>query len=278
MLLFAIIPILNTRVIILIPKKNWEIDLKHLESLIDEKTQAIIANNPSNPCGSIFSKEHMKEILDLCYKHRLPLICDEVYTHMVFGGDGEEFFSFHEVSEKVPVIIVGGLAKRFLVPGWRLGWALISDRGGALKEFRKGVFNLAQLILGPNSVVQATLPFMLDSNNMELQKFFTEVNTKIGTCASIFVEGFQKIKGLKVIVPKGAMYMMVKIELEMFENIKDDFDFVVKLLAEESLAILPGNIFTYPGFFRVVLCVNRQVSEEVVQRMASFCERHLKRS
>jgi tyrosine aminotransferase len=63
--------------------KNWEVNLDDIEKLIDDKTAAIIINNPSNPCGSVFSKEHMVDIINLAQKYKLPIIADEVYGEMV---------------------------------------------------------------------------------------------------------------------------------------------------------------------------------------------------
>ncbi len=62
---------------------NWEADLQQLENLIDEKTVTIIVNNPSNPCGSVFSKAHLLNIIKLAEKYKLPIIADEVYGDMV---------------------------------------------------------------------------------------------------------------------------------------------------------------------------------------------------
>ena len=61
----------------------WEVDLQHLESLIDCDTVAILVNNPSNPCGSVFSAEQLRAILDIARRHRVPIIADEVYEHLV---------------------------------------------------------------------------------------------------------------------------------------------------------------------------------------------------
>ena len=58
-------------------------DLQNLADNIDENTAAVIFNNPSNPCGGVFSKEHVQEIIDLCEAHKLPIISDEVYEHVV---------------------------------------------------------------------------------------------------------------------------------------------------------------------------------------------------
>lgn len=69
----------------LLADKNWSIDLEHLESLIDENTAAIVINNPSNPCGSVFSRKHLMQILELAEKYRKPIIADEIYDKFVFS-------------------------------------------------------------------------------------------------------------------------------------------------------------------------------------------------
>jgi tyrosine aminotransferase len=65
------------------PDRQWEVDIDHLESLIDEHTAAIVVNNPSNPCGSVYSKEHLTDILQVAAKHKIPIIADEIYEHFV---------------------------------------------------------------------------------------------------------------------------------------------------------------------------------------------------
>uniref|UniRef100_A0A673LXH2 Tyrosine aminotransferase n=1 Tax=Sinocyclocheilus rhinocerous TaxID=307959 RepID=A0A673LXH2_9TELE len=70
----------------LLPEKSWEIDLQHLESLIDDKTACLIVNNPSNPCGSVFSREHQHKILSVASRNCIPILADEIYGDMVFPG------------------------------------------------------------------------------------------------------------------------------------------------------------------------------------------------
>lgn len=62
----------------LLPEKQWQVDLEQMESLIDSNTAALLINNPSNPCGSVFSERHLLDILSICEKHYLPIIADEV--------------------------------------------------------------------------------------------------------------------------------------------------------------------------------------------------------
>jgi len=65
------------------PELDWEIDLDDLEAQIDESTAAIVINNPSNPCGSVFSRDHILDILDVAARYYVPIIADEIYEHMV---------------------------------------------------------------------------------------------------------------------------------------------------------------------------------------------------
>lgn len=65
------------------PERSWEIDLDHLASLADYDTVCIVVNNPSNPCGSVYSREHIRDILSVAERMRLPIIADEIYADFV---------------------------------------------------------------------------------------------------------------------------------------------------------------------------------------------------
>jgi tyrosine aminotransferase len=77
---------------------------------------------------------------------------DEIYGDMVFGSN--VFFPIATLTKTVPVVAVGGLAKQFLIPGWRVGWVMVHDRNNVLKDVRTAYFKLSQNILGANSLVQ----------------------------------------------------------------------------------------------------------------------------
>lgn len=119
----------------LLPNKQWQIDLEQMETLIDENTAAIVLTNPSNPCGSVFGKQHILDVIALCEKYCIPIIADEIYEHFVFPN--VEYHSISSLSENVPVLSCGGLTKRFLVPGWRMGWITIHDRNNIFQDIRK---------------------------------------------------------------------------------------------------------------------------------------------
>lgn len=261
---------IETRYYNLLPENSWEVDLEHLESLIDENTATIIINNPSNPCGSVFSRQHIRDIVDIASRHKLPIIADEIYAHFVFAG--EEYYSVASQSTDVPVLSCGGLTKRFLVPGWRMGWITIHDRNNVFaKEVRAGLQALSTRILGPNTIIQGAVPSILKNTT---QKYHQETVGMVQENAILSYKAISKIPGLKPVMPQGAMYMMIGIEMERFPEFTSDVDFTEKLVTEQSVFCLPAKCFEYPNFFRVVLTVPQEKLDIACQRIQEFCSEH----
>jgi len=210
------------------PESGWEIDLPYLEKQINSETKAILINNPSNPCGSVFSRAHTKELIKICHKHKVPIIADEIYDGMTWAD--EEFTplrSLISAETPVPVISCGGISKQYLVPGWRVGWVVVSDPGNAMVNCKQGITNLTQVILGPNSLIQGALPTILADTP---ESFYAEVSDTLKRHAEYLYEGLSQIETLSPIKPGGAMYMMVKVELDRLRGIDSTTEFCKKLL------------------------------------------------
>jgi len=190
---------------------------------------------------------------------------------MVFGG--KPFCSLSSLSENVPILAVGGIAKQLLVPGWRVGWLLLHDRGNKLKEIREGVSNLSQLILGANTLIQSALPEIFQTIT---DSYYAELCKQLENHASIIANGLAKVPELRVLAPKGAMYLMVQIHVELFKDIADDRDFAQKLLTEELVFVLPAAIFGAPNFVRLVICAPDDMLKSACERITNFCTNHRK--
>ncbi|XP_045127295.1 tyrosine aminotransferase-like [Portunus trituberculatus] len=254
----------------LLPERNWEIDLEMLEASIDDQTAAIVVNNPSNPCGSVYNKEHLTAILEVAARNKVPIIADEIYDHFVF--EGQEYHPIASLTEEVPVLSCGGLTKRFLVPGWRMGWITICDRGNVLdREARNGLQSLSQRIIGSNTLVQGALPTILASTP---QSFFTDTLAQIQANAELSYSILREVPGLNPIMPQGAMYMMVGVDMAKFPGLKNDLELVERMISEESVFCLPGKCFDYPNYMRIVLTVPETQLREACNRIIAFCSRH----
>lgn len=116
----------------LCPDKHWECDLQHLRELLHAygpRVRGMVINNPSNPTGSVYSLEHLKSLVRFAEQFKIPIVADEIYADICWRG------CFHPLAavaaglgRQVPVITASGLAKQFLVPGWRLGWLCFQDK------------------------------------------------------------------------------------------------------------------------------------------------------
>lgn len=272
----------------LLPGSDWEVDLEaadHLLRGLREEGRAAagwIVNNPSNPCGSVYSQEHLQAIKRLALYHGVPIIADEVYEDLVFAPN-----QYHPLAAlepvSVPVITCGGTAKRFLVPGWRLGWLLLAPNcGPALDEVRKGVADLACLLLGANSVIQAALPAILQDVP---RSYHESVNAYMARNAQILYEALAPTENgndkdnmaplpITINRPQGAMYVLVGLPQGHFD-FADDVAASELLISEESVKVLPGTIFGIPHYIRIVISPPPEVIREAAQRILHFCQRHM---
>lgn len=251
---------------------NWEVDTDSLEDAIDENTAAVIFINPSNPTGAVFKRNHMQKLVDICEKYKVTIIADEIYAGMTYHG--VEYVSFVELAKTIPVIHVGGLAKRFLVPGWRMGWTITHDPKNIFKNsLTIGIAKMSTRLVGPNKLIQSAMPKILGGTP---ESWHIEQNAKLGEAADMFYKGLKNALGLTPIMPDGAMYMMVKIDFSLYEDIKDDLTFVQQLVAERSVFCLPGSCFGSPKCIRVVITVPQSKIPEACERIADFCDSHKK--
>ena len=241
----------------LLPDQNWEVDLVAMEALIDNRTKAILINNPSNPCGSTFSPAHLQAITDLAARHGLPILADEIYSGLVFHGN---FTPIHTCTGTVPVISLGGIAKEFVVPGGRVGWVVLHDKGsGRLEEVQRGLRSLSQLIIGACSLLQAALPRLLtpapdSADDRALKLYAAEYRKILSRNAELCRSACADCPELTCSVPSGAMYAMIGVDVDKLSGIRDDADFAKQLLVEQNLFLLPGKCFGMDNYVRIITC------------------------
>ncbi|CAN1230778.1 S-alkyl-thiohydroximate lyase SUR1 [Linum perenne] len=235
----------------LVPERGWEVDLEAVESLADENTVAMVIINPGNPCGCVYSYEHLKRVAETAKKLGILVISDEVYAHLTFGSN--KFVPMGVFGSVVPVLTLGSISKRWIVPGWRLGWLVTADPNGIL--LKTGFVELIQASLNtspdPPTFIQA-----VDLCYDRLQ------DVPCITCPK---------------KPGGAMFAMVKLECSELEGIKDDMEFCLKLAKEESVIVLPGTTVGQKGWLRITFAIEPATLEVGVGRIKAFCERHVKK-
>lgn len=207
-------------------------------------------NNPSNPCGSNFSKEHLAKILEVADEIKVPIISDEVYFGLAYE-DGAEYFSLAHIPSDVPIICINSISKIYCLPGWRLGWSIVYNRHGYFNKVIDHLHKHNQINLHPTSLVQKALPRILKEVGDD---YFTGLKQKLKEASHNAYEQLSGIRGLEPVKASAAMYMMVRIKLDEFADIENDLDFCKKLLQEECVLTFPAQSFFSKDAFRVVIC------------------------
>ena len=145
---------------------------------------------------------------------KLPIISDETFQGMVFYPERVEFQSLTSLKPKVPIITCDGIGKRYLLPGWRLGWLIVHNRFNALIDVRQGIWRLLQIINGPSTMGQGALVQTLNKTPSE---FFTNTNKVLAENAKHFAECLGGIPGFKPFPPQAGWFMAVEIEPNLFK-------------------------------------------------------------
>ncbi|KAG5551282.1 hypothetical protein RHGRI_009637 [Rhododendron griersonianum] len=240
----------------LLPNSGWEVDLDDVEALADHNTVAMAIINPGNPCGNVYSYQHLKKIAETAKRMKIVVIADEVYGHLAFGDT--PFVPMGIFGSLVPVLTLGSLSKRWIVPGWRLGWFVINDPCSTFK----------------NSKVRDKISFPRILQQTD-EAFFADTINTLKQSSDIC---YEKIKEVPCITcpykPEGSMALMVKLNLSLLKDISDDIDFCFKLAKEESVIFLPGITVGMKNWVRITFAVEASSLDEAFGRVKSFYLRH----
>jgi aminotransferase len=212
---------------------DWSFDRDELAAAFGPRTKAIVVNTPHNPTGKVFTRDELGFIAELCVKHNVLAITDEIYEHILY--DGREHVSIGSLPGMADrTVTISGLSKTFSVTGWRLGWVIappwLTDGVRRVHDF---------LTVGAPHPLQ-----MAGAAALELPgEYYAKLRTDYTRRRDILV-GYLREAGFAFELPQGAYYVLT--DLAPF-GVDDDRGFAERLVKEFGIAGVPGSSFYRPA-------------------------------
>lgn len=239
------------------PENRFHMQAADLEAAITPRSRVLLLNNPHNPSGAVLSREEVVAIGEVCRRHDLWIICDEVYEELTFGAEFHSPFDFPEFAERT--IAVASISKSHAAPGFRSGWAA----GPA--EFCDRLLPVSETMLF------GVQPFISDMTAMAVSQPFDTARVmreNYGRRARLAAETLAGSNVIKPLMPEGGMFIL----LDVGATGLDGEAFARRLLREKHVAVMPGASFgeNARDFLRLSLTVPDDTLVEAVGRIADL--------
>jgi len=237
-------------------KNNLKITAKQLEASITSKTKILILNSPSNPTGMVYNKKELEAIADICVKHKIYVISDEIYEKLIY--ESNQYCSFASLGKEVYdlTITVNGMSKSYAMTGWRIGYC------GASEEII-GFINRYQdhSTSNPTSISQMAALAALQQPEDAIIFMRNEFKKR----RDIMMAAIDKMPGISYVKPEGAFYLFAD-----FSKYGVSFDLAKRILNDVNVAIIPGEGFGAPGFMRFSFATSAERIQEGMKRISEW--------
>ncbi|MBO7347746.1 MAG: pyridoxal phosphate-dependent aminotransferase [Bacteroidaceae bacterium] len=243
-------------------EQDFKITPEQLEAAITDRTRAVILCSPSNPTGSVYSKEELEGLKNVLLRHeRVIVIADEIYEHINYVGKHASMAQFPDIKDRV--VVINGVSKAYAMTGWRIGF--IAAPEWIVKACNK---LQGQYTSGPCSVSQkaAEVAFAGDQRCVE------EMRLAFERRKNLIVELARQIPGLEVNVPQGAFYLFPKCssffgKTDGNVTITNSTDLAMYLLEVGHVATVGGDAFGSPECFRMSYATSDENIVEAMRRI-----------
>ncbi|HEY7334996.1 MAG TPA: pyridoxal phosphate-dependent aminotransferase [Bryobacteraceae bacterium] len=230
-----------------------------IERLITPRTKMIVLNSPCNPSGAVFARVELEKIFRTAKANGIRILADECYERFLYDGEPFSLASLH--GAKDTVMVAGSLSKTYAMTGWRMGFVL------APAEIVAGINKLqSHATSNPNSITQKAAIEALrgpqDSVAAMLAEYRRRREYVLGRLAAI--------PGVRTQTPQGAFYAYPNVSAAFGDGIANSLQFSEKLLAEESVALVPGEAFGTTEHVRISYATSMQELERGLNRIERF--------
>lgn len=245
-----------------VEENDFKVTPEQIEKAITDKTRAIIINSPSNPSGMIYTKEELKAIGEVCLKHGIIIISDEIYEKLVYGENKHVSIAELSTELKEITVIVNGVSKSHAMTGWRIGYA------AGNKTLISAMTNLAShSTSNPTTTSQhaAVAAYGDDQSAVESMRKIFEGRLEKSYAKLVKVPGFTCVR------PQGAFYLLPNVTgAAKMTGCTDVDHFVARLLEEANVAVIPGSGFGIPNHIRLSYATSQESIDTAIERIEKF--------
>jgi len=237
---------------------GFRISVSDLKKAITKKTKILIINSPSNPTGSIYTKEELKEIGKITAEKGILIISDEIYEKIIF--DGNSHVSIAALGEDIfkNTVVVNGVSKSFAMTGWRIGYLASPDN-----ELVTAIKNIqSHSTSNPASISQMGALEGLENSGTAVDDMRNEFEKR----RNYMVERINKIKGLSCLKPEGAFYIFCRIHKTGLSSIEVSD----RLLNETMVAVVPGKVFGSDEHIRLSFATSMENIKKGIDRIEEW--------
>ena len=252
-------------------ENNFKISINALEEVISEKTKWLILNSPSNPTGSCYSKEELKEIGNLLEKYEhINILSDDIYEKVVYENFAFNTFAQVNPNLKSRTLTVNGVSKAYSMTGWRIGYAAGNE------ELIKATAKIqSQSTSNPTSISQYAALEALSAD----EKFIDKNNMVFLKRRNLIIELINNSVGINCKKPDGAFYIfpscqeLIGKKTNKGNIISNSNDFCRYLLEEVGVAAVPGIAFGMENYFRISYATSESILKEAGLRIIKACSK-----
>lgn len=243
-------------------EQDFKVTPTQLEAAITPKTRMVLLCSPSNPTGSVYTKEELKGLVEVLAKYPDVLVlADEIYEHINFTGEFTSLGSFPEIADRT--IIVNGVSKAYAMTGWRIGFI------AAPLWVAKATNKLqSQYTSGASSVAQKAAEAAYTGS----QQCVEDMRVAFQRRRDLVVSLAREIPGIKVNEPQGAFYLFPEVSSYFGKKYGDKVinnaaDLAMYLLEEGHVATVDGEAFCLPGYIRLSYATSDDNIREAMRRI-----------
>jgi alanine-synthesizing transaminase len=248
---------------------GWQPDVEDIARKINSRTRAILLITPNNPTGAVYSRRTLEKILELAREHGLMIFADEIYDKLIYDPK-EKHVSIATLATDVPVVTFNGLSKAYLVPGWRIGWAIATGPHAVLHPYLEAVHRLLRARLSAPHPFQYAIKPALEGPQDHLDVMLRKLKRR----ADLTVQWAGRTPHVKLVAPKGAFYAYPTLKIP-----DDDLVFVTDLLKQKYVLVVHGSGFgEKPGtrHIRIVFLPPEPVLNSAYDAMTEFIRERYK--